>query len=101
VTNFNVDSILYLPCSTPEFEARLWEAVIDQPRDWDETEKEYLRRNQGIRESIIDWCRFMNQSSCTDANLEFLRPYWNVEATTKSLTRSGDGSDQTTAVNES
>jgi hypothetical protein len=86
--------------STPEFERGIWGAVIDQSRDWSETEKEYLRRNQGIRESIIDWCRFMNQSFCTDANLEFLRPYWNVEATTEDLARPGDGSSQTT-TNES
>lgn len=74
--------ILYLPCSTPDFERGIWEAVLESPgRDWDETEKEYLRRNEGIRESLADWARFMNCAHCwSDANLEFLRPYLKEEA---------------------
>jgi carbonic anhydrase len=52
---------------------------MDSPRDWDDLEKRYLAAHQGLRESIIDWCRFMNQSSCTEANLEFLAPYWNAQ----------------------
>lgn len=75
-----VEPILILPCSTPDFEAGIWGAVIDTKRDWDDTEKEYLRRNQGIRESIIDWCAFMNNGNVTDANLEFLGQYSEVNA---------------------
>lgn len=75
-----VEPILILPCSTPDFEADIWGAVIDNKRDWDDIEKEYLRRNQGIRESIIDWCTFMNNGNVTDANLEFLGQYSEVSA---------------------
>ena len=75
-----VDPILILPCATPDFEAGIWSAVIDSKRDWDDTEKEYLRRNQGIRESIIQWCEFMKGGSSTEANLEFLTPYWKASA---------------------
>lgn len=76
-TTDEVLPILYLPTSTPEFERGIWEAVMFAPgRDWEDVEKEYLRRNDGIRESLADWARFMNGSHCwTDANLEFLRPY--------------------------
>ncbi len=83
MTDNDLEILILLPYTTPEFEARIWSAVIDQPRDWDETEKKYLAANQGLRESIIDWCRFMNQGSCTDANLEFLRPYWSAECQTQ------------------
>lgn len=70
----------HLKCSTPDFEAGIWSAVIDQERDWDDIEKEYLRRNQGIRESIRDWCTFMNNGNVTDANLEFLDQYSEASA---------------------
>lgn len=75
-----VDPILYLPCSTPEFERRLWEAVLESPaRDWDETEREYLRRNDGIRESIMDWAIYnYADGAWTEGNLSFLRPYLEV-----------------------
>lgn len=73
----DVDPILYLPCSTPEFERGIWEAVLEAPgRDWDETEREYLRRNDGIRKSVADWARFMDFDHCwTNANVKFIRPY--------------------------
>jgi hypothetical protein len=71
-----VDPILILPCATPDFEAGIWSAVIDTSRDWDDTEKEYLKRNDGIRESIMDWAIFNGSDGCfCQANLEFLRPY--------------------------
>jgi hypothetical protein len=78
LTTADVDPILYLPCSTSEVERHIWEAVLESPgRDWTDTEKEYLRRNDGICKSLADWARFMN---CTDAywrqaNLEFIKPY--------------------------
>ena len=76
-----VDPILYLPCSTPDFEAGIWGAVIDSERDWNDTEREYLRRNQGIRESIMQWAEYNYSDGCwTKANLEFLRPYWKASA---------------------
>lgn len=70
-----VDPILYLPCSTPEFERGIWEAVLEAPgRDWDETEREYLRRNEGIRTQLADWAKFMNNAYCwTETNLEYLK----------------------------
>jgi hypothetical protein len=86
--------ILILPCPTPDFEANIWGAVIDNKRDWDDTEKDYLIRNQGIRESLIQWCEFMNEGSWTQTNLFFIRPY--REASTKSLTGSGASSIPTT-----
>jgi len=71
-----VEPILILPCATPNFEAGIWSAVIDAERDWDDTETEYLRRNDGIRESIMDWAIFNYSDGCwSEANLEFLRPY--------------------------
>jgi len=78
-----VDPILILPCSTPEFERGLWAAVMEAPGcDWDETEKEYLRRNEGIRESLADWAEFMKFSHAwTKTNAEFIRLY-----ATKTLT---------------
>lgn len=88
-------SLLILPCSTPDFEANIWGAVIDNERDWDDTEKEYLRRNQGLRESIMQWYSFMNGGgSWTQANLEFLRPYSEVSA--DSLIGSSTDMTQTT-----
>lgn len=83
-----VDSLLILPCSTPDFEAGIWSAVIDKERDWTDTEKEYLRRNHGIRESIMQWAEYNYSDGCwTIANLELLRPYW--KASTKDLPRPG------------
>ncbi len=76
----DIELILILKCSTPDFEADIWGAVIDNKRDWDDIEKEYLRRNQGIRESIIDWCAFMENGNVTAANLEFLGQYSEVNA---------------------
>lgn len=70
-----VEPILILPCSTPDFEAGIWGAVIDNERDWTDVEREYLKRNEGIRESLMDWARFMGGGHWTEANLEFLRPY--------------------------
>lgn len=77
LTTDNVLPLLILPCSTPEFERGIWEAVTEAPgRNWDDTEKEYLRRNDGIRESLADWARFMNCAHCwSDANLKFITPY--------------------------
>ncbi len=75
LTTDDVDPILILPTSTPDFEAGIWGAVIDSKRDWDDTEKEYLRRNDGIRESLADWARFMGGGHWTEANLEFIKPY--------------------------
>lgn len=95
----DVDPILILPCSTPDFEAGIWGAVIDNKRDWNDTEKEYLRRNQGIRKSLIDWCTFMNNGNATDANLEFLASYRNANA--EVLSRPSVDLNLTTAVNES
>lgn len=86
--------ILILPCPTPDFEANIWGAVIDNKRDWDDTEKEYLIRNQGIRESLIQWCEFMNGGDWTQANLFFIRPY--REASADSLDRSSTDSSKTT-----
>lgn len=80
LTPSDVDPILILPTSTPDFEAGIWSAVIDQQRDWNDTEREYLRRNDGIRESLIDWARFMDGGTWTEANLEFLRPYCQASA---------------------
>lgn len=98
----NAEPILILPCSTPDFEAGIWSAVIDRVRNWSETEKEYLRRNQGIRESIMQWCKFNYSDGCwTEPNLEFLRPYWKAEATTEDLAGPGDGFNQTTASKQS
>ncbi|MBD2014327.1 hypothetical protein H6F96_10120 [Microcoleus sp. FACHB-53] len=74
-TTDDVLPILYLPTSTPEFERGIWGAVIDQQRDWDETEQEYLRRNDGIRDSLADWANFMQGGLWTDANLKFITPY--------------------------
>lgn len=72
----DVEPILILPCSTPDFEADIWSAVIDSERDWNGTEKEYLRRNDGIRESIMDWAIFNYSDGCwTEGNLAFLAPY--------------------------
>jgi hypothetical protein len=88
------EKILILPCSTPDFEANIWSAVIDKERDWTDTEKEYLRRNQGLRESIIQWYSFMNGSDWTQANLEFLRPY--CKASADRLDSSSTDSSQTT-----
>jgi hypothetical protein len=73
LTTDDVDPILILPCATPEFERGIWAAVIDSKRDWDDTEKEYLRRNDGIRESLADWARFMGGGTWTEANLDFIR----------------------------
>lgn len=66
-----------LPCSTPEFEWGLWGAMVEAPgRDWDETEREYLRRNQGIREAIVDWVVTSDiEGACTQSNRQFLQPY--------------------------
>jgi hypothetical protein len=75
LTTDDVLPILILPCSTPDFEAGIWSAVIDNERDWTDVEREYLRRNEGIRESLADWARFMGGGRWTDANLEFLSPY--------------------------
>ncbi len=76
LTTDDVLPVLVLPCSTPDFEKNLWSAVIDKERDWDDTEKEYLRRNDGIRESIMEWAIFNYSDGCwTEANLAFLRPY--------------------------
>ncbi len=80
LTTADVEPILILKCSTRDFEAGIWGAVIDNKRDWDDIEKEYLRRNQGIRESISDWCTFMKNENVTDANLEFLGQYSEVSA---------------------
>jgi hypothetical protein len=81
LTTDDVDSILILPTSTPDFEANIWSAVIDSERDWNDTEREYLRRNVSIRESIMQWAEFNYSDGCwTEANLEFLRPYWKVSA---------------------
>lgn len=81
LTTDDVDSILILPTSTPDFEANIWSAVIDSERDWNDTEREYLRRNVSIRESIMQWAEFNYSDGCwTEANLEFLRPYWKVNA---------------------
>ena len=75
------DFILILLCSTPDFEAGIWSAVIDNERDWTDTEKEYLRRNDGIRESIMQWAEYNYSDGCwTEANLEFLRPYCQASA---------------------
>lgn len=98
-TTDEVLPILYLPCATPSFERGIWEAVTFAPgRDWDDTEKEYLRRNDGIRESLADWARFMNCAHCwSDANLAFLREWGNAdEMPTPSVTP-----NPTTQVNES
>lgn len=96
----DVTPVLILPCSTPDFEANLWGAVIDNSRDWDDTEKEYLRRNQGIRESVMQWAEYNYSDKCwTEANLEFLRPYWKASA--EVLTRPSASPNQTIAVNES
>jgi hypothetical protein len=77
LTTDDVDPILILPTSTPDFERGIWEAVLEAPgRDWDETEKEYLRRNDGIRKTLADWAEFMKFSHCwTNANVEFIKPY--------------------------
>lgn len=77
----DVDPILYLPCSTPEFERGIWEAVTEGPgRDWTDTEREYLRRNDGIRESLADWAEFMSCTHCwTGANLKFLSEWGNAD----------------------
>jgi hypothetical protein len=77
LTTDDVLPILYLPCAMPEIERGIWEAVTEPPgRDWDETEKEYLCRNDGIRKSLADWAEFMNFSHCwTNANVEFIRHY--------------------------
>jgi hypothetical protein len=76
LTTDDVDPILILPTSTPDFEAGIWSAVIDAERDWTDTEKEYLRRNDGIRESIIDWAIYnYSDGYFPDANLAFLSPY--------------------------
>lgn len=96
----DVTPVLILPCSTPDFEATLWGAVIETKRNWDNTEKEYLRRNQGIRESIMQWAEYNFPDGCwTEANLEFLRPYWKASA--EVLTRPSASPNQTTAVDES
>jgi hypothetical protein len=80
LTTDDVLPILYLPCATPEFEAGIWEAVIDNQRNWTDTEKEYLRRNDGIRESLMEWAEYNHSDGCwTEANLEFLRPYWRAD----------------------
>jgi hypothetical protein len=72
----DLEILILLPYTTPEFEARLWEAVMDQPRDWDETEKKYLAANQGIRESIMQWAIYnFSDGQWSERNLEFLRPY--------------------------
>jgi hypothetical protein len=76
LTTDDVDPILYLPTSTPDFEAGIWSAVIDSERDWTDTEREYLKRNEGIRESLMDWAIFNYSDGCwSEANLAFLRPY--------------------------
>lgn len=75
LTTDDVLPILILPTSTPDFEAGIWGAVIDKEHDWTDTEKEYLRRNDGIRESLMDWAKFMEGGTWTDANLEFISPY--------------------------
>jgi sulfur relay (sulfurtransferase) DsrC/TusE family protein len=81
--------LILLPYTTPEFEANLWSAVIDQPRDWEETEKKYLAANQGIRESIMQWAIYnFSDGHWTEANLDFLRPYlkdYQVEASADEL----------------
>ena len=92
--------ILYLPCATPDFEAGIWSAVIDNERDWTETEKEYLRRNEGIRESLMQWAEFNYSDGCwTELNLEFLRPYWKADA--DDLHNPSVGFEPATHVNES
>jgi hypothetical protein len=92
------DFILILPCSTPDFEAGIWSAVIDSERDWTDTEREYLRRNDGIRESIMQWAEFNYSDGCwTETNLEFLRPYGKASA--DSLDGSSTDLTKTTEVN--
>lgn len=76
LTTDHVLPILLLPCSTPDFEAGIWGAVIDAERDWDDVEREYLKRNEAIRESLMDWAIYnYSDGTWSDANLEFLRPY--------------------------
>ncbi len=96
--------LLLLPYTTPEFEARLWSTVIDQPRDWDETEKKYLAANQGIRKSVMDWAIYnFSDGVWTEPNLEFLRPYLKdyqpVEASTEDLAGPGASSLPQTEIN--
>jgi hypothetical protein len=72
----DVEPILILPCSTPDFEAGIWSAVIDTERDWTDTEREYLKRNDGIRESVMQWAIYNYSDGCwTEANIAFLSPY--------------------------
>lgn len=58
--------------TTPEIEQGIWSAVTDK-RDWDETEKEYLQRNESIRNTLIQWAVLSSKDMWTEANLEFLR----------------------------
>jgi hypothetical protein len=75
-TTDDVLPILYLPTSTPEFERGIWEAVLEAPgRDWDETECEYLRRNDGIRNTLIEEAVIGSVGYWTKPNLTFLRHY--------------------------
>jgi hypothetical protein len=100
LTTDNVELILILPCSTPDFEAGIWSAVIDNERDWNEVEKEYMRRNLGIRESVMQWAEYNYSDGCwSEANLEFLRPYWKTSA--DELHSPSASPSKTTAANES
>ena len=93
-----VEPILILPWSTPNFEAGIWSAVIDKERDWTDTNKEYKRRNDGIRESIMLWAEYSySDGTWTEANLELLRPYWKASA--DRLHSSSTDLTQTTEVN--
>ncbi|MGB7440099.1 MAG: hypothetical protein WA919_03455 [Coleofasciculaceae cyanobacterium] len=74
-TDPNWNTILELPCSVLDFEADIWSAVLEQPRDWTEEQMEYLRRNQGIRYSIWDYLNTVQDARTTSDNYDFLEAF--------------------------
>lgn len=71
----NWEIILTLPCSVPDFEAGIWSVILEQQRDWGDTELEYLRRNQGIREQLWDYLNCVQDARTTQTNYGFLEAF--------------------------
>lgn len=70
--------ILILPLPIPQFEADIWQCVLEKPRPWTDTEREYLRRNPGFAESLADWFRQTDSYPSNAKNLEYLKSLFDV-----------------------
>lgn len=74
-TDPNGNTTVELPYSTLDFKAGIWGAILEQQRDWGDTELEYLRRNQGLREQLWDYINNVEGVSTTEVNYSFLEGF--------------------------